>query len=157
LGLKGLYWANQPKDVIIATGIEHPAVLETLEWLESHEDATIVFVDVTAEGFVDVSAWQEALSAYAGRIALATLMWANNDVGTSEPNQGIDQLCQAAGVYFRVDAVHAFGTIPITFIEGITTMALSGHKIGAPVGIGALLVRRDAKPVPVLHGGGQER
>lgn len=157
LGLKGLYWANQPKDVIIATGIEHPAVLETLEWLESHEDATIVFVDVTAEGFVDVSAWQEALSAYAGRIALATLMWANNEIGTIQPIQEIAQLCKAAGVDFHVDAVQAFGAIPITFIEGITTMALSGHKIGAPVGIGALLVRRNAKPVPVLHGGGQER
>src|SRR5699024_12179248 len=60
-------------------------------------------------------------------------------------------------VAFHVDAVQAFGSLPITFAPGMTTMALSGHKIGAPVGIGALLVRRDAKPVPVLHGGGQER
>src|SRR5699024_8047451 len=65
--------------------------------------------------------------------------------------------CRAAGVDFHVDAVQAIGSLPITFAPGITTMALSGHKIGAHVGIGALLVRRDAKLVPVLHGGGQER
>lgn len=157
LALKGLYWANQPNDVIIATGIEHPAVLETLEWLEAHEGATVVFVDVTHEGFVDIDAWKSAMDAYAGRIALATLMWANNEIGTIQPIAEIAQLCKTAGVDFHVDAVQAFGTIPITFADGITTMALSGHKIGAPVGIGALLVRRDTKPVPVLHGGGQER
>lgn len=157
LALKGLYWANQPRDVVIATGIEHPAVLETLEWLEEHQGATLVFVDVTIEGFVDVDAWKTALQQYDGRIAVATLMWANNEIGTVQPIQEIADICQAAGVDLHVDAVQAFGILPITFVEGITTMALSGHKIGAPVGIGALLVRRDTKPVPVLHGGGQER
>ncbi|WP_022871198.1 cysteine desulfurase family protein [Yaniella halotolerans] len=157
LALKGLYWANQPNDVIVATGVEHPAVLETLEWLEAHENASLVFVDVTEEGFIDVAAFQTALEKYAGRIALATLMWANNEIGTIQPVEHVAELCQAAGVDFHVDAVQAFGSLPITFAPGMTTMALSGHKIGAPVGIGALLVRRDAKPVPVLHGGGQER
>ena len=157
LALKGLYWANQPNDVIIATGIEHPAVLETLDWLEAHESATVAYVDVTPEGFVDVDAWQDALQQYRGRIAVATLMWANNEIGTIQPIVQIAQLCQAEGVDFHVDAVQAFGAVPITFGQGITTMAISGHKIGAPVGIGALLVRRDAKPTPVLHGGGQER
>lgn len=157
LALKGLYWANRPNDVILATGIEHPAVIETLEWLEARENATVVFVDVTEEGFVDVGAFKAALEEYAGRIAVATLMWANNEIGTIQPVEQIAELCQAAGVDFHVDAVQAFGSLPITFAPGMTTMALSGHKIGAPVGIGALLVRRDAKPVPVLHGGGQER
>lgn len=157
LALKGLYWANRPNDVILATGVEHPAVLETLEWLEDQEKATVVFLDVTEEGFVDVEAFKAALDRYAGRIALATVMWANNEIGTIQPVEEVAALCQAASVDFHVDAVQAFGSLPITFAPGMTTMALSGHKIGAPVGIGALLVRRDAKPVPVLHGGGQER
>lgn len=157
LAIKGLFWANAPRDVIIATRVEHPAVIETLDWLEAHEDATVVFVDVTEEGFVDVESWKAALQEHEGRIALATLMWANNEIGTIQPIETIAALCQDAGVDLHVDAVQAFGAIPVTFVPGITTMALSGHKIGAPVGIGALLVRRDAKPVPVLHGGGQER
>src|SRR5699024_7400217 len=152
-----LYWANQPNDVIIATGIAHPAARETLDCLEAHESATVAYVDVTPECFVEVDAWQDAAQHYRGRIAVATLMWANNEMATIQPIVQTAQLCQAGGVDFRVDAVQAFGAVPITFGQGITTMAISGHKIGALVGIGALLVRRDAKPTPVLHGGGQER
>ena len=161
LGIKGLYLAARAarteKNVIIATGIEHPAVTDSMEWLETHEGAEVVFVDVTQEGFVDIDAWQATLEQHRGRIALATLMWANNEIGTIQPIERLAQLCLAEGVNFHVDAVQAFGALPITFAPGITTMAISGHKIGAPVGIGALLVRRDAKPVSVLHGGGQER
>lgn len=161
LGVKGLYLANRSSDpaktVIIATGIEHPAVTESLEWLEAHEDATLVTVAVDDEGFVDLGAWQAALEQHRGRIALATLMWANNEIGTIQPIEQVATLCQAEGVDLHVDAVQAFGAIAVSFIDGITTMAISGHKLGAPVGIGALLVRRDAKPLPVLHGGGQER
>jgi cysteine desulfurase len=161
LAVKGLYLAAQATDpartVIIATGIEHPAVTDSLAWLEAHEHAELVFVPVTEEGFVDVDAWRATLERYRGRIALATLMWANNEIGTIQPIEQLAALCQAEDVAFHVDAVQAFGAIPISFATGITTMALSGHKIGAPVGIGALLVRRDAKLTPVLHGGGQER
>lgn len=161
LAIKGLYLAARAADarrnVIIATGIEHPAVAESLEWLEAHEQASVVLVDVDGEGFVNVDAWQAALDEHRDQLALATLMWANNEIGTVQPIEQLAQMCQAAGVAFHVDAVQAFGSLPVTFIPGITTMAISGHKIGAPVGIGALLVRRDAKLVPVLHGGGQER
>ena len=117
----------------------------------------MVFVDVDAEGFVDLKAWQHALATYRDRIALATLMWANNEIGTIQPIAQVAQSCAAHDVDLHVDAVQAFGTIDAKFLPGITTMPISGHKIGAPVGIGALLVRRDAKPLPVLHGGGQER
>ena len=161
LGIKGLYLAaradNVARNVIIATGIEHPAVAESIEWLAAHEGAEVVLVPVTEEGFVDVDAWRTALQDHRDRIAVATLMWANNEIGTIQPIEEVAALCQAEGVPFHVDAVQAFGAVPITFADGVTTMALSGHKIGAPVGIGALLVRRDAKLTPVLHGGGQER
>ncbi len=161
LGIKGLYLAARAADparnIVIATGIEHPAVTDSLDWLQSHEGAELVFIDVTEEGFVNVDAWQSALQRHRGRIAVATLMWANNEIGTIQPIEDVAALCQAEDVALHVDAVQAFGAIPITFADGITTMALSGHKIGAPVGIGALLVRRDAKLTPVLHGGGQER
>ena len=161
LAIKGLYLANRAaedtKNVVIATGIEHPAVTDSLEWLETHEGAEIVWVDVDAEGFVDLNGWRAALDTHRGRIALATLMWANNEIGTIQPIAQVAELCSAEQVDFHVDAVQAFGAIDAKFLPGITTMAISGHKIGAPVGIGALLVRRDAKPLPVLHGGGQER
>lgn len=161
LGIKGLYLAqreaDETKNVILATGIEHPAVADSLEWLATHEGARLVFIDVDAEGFVDLEAWRAAMTTDRGRIAVATLMWANNEIGTVQPIEQLAELCATEHVAFHVDAVQAFGTLPITFAPGITTMAISGHKIGAPVGIGALLVRRDAKPTPVLHGGGQER
>src|SRR5699024_1324411 len=94
---------------------------------------------------------------YAGSIAFATLLWADNEMGTIQQVEQIAELCQASGVDFHVDAVQAFGSLPITFAPGMTTMALSGHKIRAPVRDCAMLVRSDANPVPVLHGGGQER
>lgn len=161
LGIKGLYLAaraaDPAKNLILATGIEHAAVTDSLTWLVDHEGAEILWADVDGEGFVNLDSWRNALETHRDRLALATLMWANNEIGTVQPIAQVAELCAAQQVDLHVDAVQAFGAIDATFLPGITTMAVSGHKIGAPVGIGALLVRRDAKPVPVLHGGGQER
>lgn len=157
LGIKGLYRAAPERHVILCTGIEHPAVTDSIQWLEDHEQATVVTVQVNAQGTVDVQAWEDALRQHQGNIAVATMMWANNEIGTIQPIETLAKLCAQYEAPFHVDAVQAYGIVPITFAPGITTMAISGHKIGAPVGIGALLVRRDAKPLPVLHGGGQER
>lgn len=162
LALKGLWWQRRAEDPrrrrVLLTGIEHHAVLEAAEWLEAHEGAELVMIDVDAEGVVDVAAFEALLAEDPETIALATVMWANSEVGTVQPIAELARLCAEQAVPFHTDAVQAFGAVPVSFADSAaTTMAISGHKIGAPVGIGALLVRRDAKLTPVLHGGGQER
>lgn len=162
LALKGLWWQRRTEDPrrrrVLLTGVEHHAVLDTAEWLEAHEGAELVMVNVDAEGRVDVAAFEALLAEDPETIALATVMWANSEVGAVQPITEVARLCAGYGVPFHTDAVQAFGALPVSFADSAgTTMAISGHKIGAPVGIGALLVRRDAKLTPVLHGGGQER
>lgn len=167
LALKGLYWHRRDQDPrrrrILLTGIEHHAVLDTAEWLEAHEGAELVFAPVDAEGIVDVEAFAAQLAEAPESIALATLMWANNEIGAIEPVAEIAARCAEHGVPLHTDAVQAFGSepvgaAPVDFAaSGAATLAVSAHKIGGPVGVGALLVRRDVALTPVLHGGGQER
>src|SRR5690625_2858331 len=162
LALKGLWWQRRAEDPrrrrVLLSGIEHHAVLDTAEWLEAHEGAELVMIDVDAEGRVDVAAFEALLAEDPETIALATVMWANSEVGTVQPIGELARLSAAYAVPFHTDAVQAFGAVPVSFTDSAaTTMAISGHKIGAPVGIGALLVRRDARLTPVQHGGGQER
>lgn len=165
LALKGLWWARRAQTGpaaerrrILLTGIEHHAVLDTVSWLEEYEGAELEFIPVSATGRVDEEAWRAALADAPETIALATLMWANNEIGTVQPVERLAQACREAGVPFHVDGVQAFGILDVDFARlGATTLAISGHKIGAPVGIGALVTRRDAVVTPLLHGGGQER
>lgn len=162
LAIKGLWWQRRAEDPrrrrVLLPGIEHHAVLDTAEWLESHEGAELVMVPVDGAGIVDLQALEALVSAEPETIALATAMWANSEVGSVQPIEQIARLSAQYGVPFHTDAVQAFGSVPVSFADsGATTMAISGHKIGAPVGLGALLVRRDATLTPVQHGGGQER
>lgn len=162
LALKGLWWQRRSEDSrrhrILLPGIEHHAVLDTAEWLESHEGAQLDIIEVDGDGVLDLESLKRLLSHQPETIALVTAMWANNETGAIQPVPEIARLCAEAGVPFHTDAVQAFGSVPVSFSEsGASTMAISGHKIGAPVGVGALLVRRDVKLTPVLHGGGQER
>lgn len=167
LALKGLYWHRRDQDPrrrrILLTGIEHHAVLDTAEWLEAHEGAELVFAPVDAAGIVDVEAFAAQLAEAPESIALATLMWANNEIGAIQPVAEIAARCAEHGVPLHTDAVQAFGSepvgaAPVDFAaSGAATLAVSAHKIGGPVGVGALLVRRDVALTPVLHGGGQER
>lgn len=162
LALKGLYWSRRDADParrkILISGIEHHAILDTAEWLESHECAELVWMPVDREGRLDVSAAAQLLEQHADELALATLMWANNEVGTIQPVAEFAALAAAHGVPVHTDAVQAYGAIPVDFAaSGAATLAVSAHKIGGPVGIGALLVRRDVTLTPVQHGGGHER
>lgn len=162
LAVQGLYRAARAADPhrtrIVLTGIEHHAVLDAVDWLVRHEGAEAVLVPVDAEGRVDPAAWEAALAQAPERTALATLMWANNEVGTVQPVAEAARRAAAHGVPFHTDAVQAVGALDVDFAaSGAATLALSGHKIGAPVGVGALLVRRDVTLEPVVHGGGQER
>ncbi|NKX53812.1 cysteine desulfurase family protein [Arthrobacter mobilis] len=162
LAVKGLYWSRRDEDPrrrrIICSPVEHHAVLDTVEWLERHEGAEVCWLPVDGDGVVSVQDVRAAIEAGPGSVALVTVMWANNEVGSVQPVADIARLAHAYGIPVHSDAVQAFGALPLSFAgSGLDTMAISGHKIGGPVGVGALLVGRSVKLTPVLHGGGQER
>lgn len=154
LAIKGLAWAAPDRPRILCSAIEHHAVLDPVLWL-AEQGRPVDWIPVDSIGRVSVDDIRERLS---DDVALCTVMWANNEVGTIQPVAEIAAACADAGVPFHTDAVQALGHVPVDAgLRGITSLALSGHKIGAPVGVGVLVLDRDARVVPVLHGGGQER
>ncbi|WP_146361407.1 cysteine desulfurase family protein [Arthrobacter yangruifuii] len=162
LAVKGLFWARRDADPartrILVSGIEHHAVLDTVEWLEKHEGAVPVWIPVDGDGVISLKAVRRELEANADSTALLTAMWANNEVGTVQDIRALAALAHEYGIPVHSDAVQAFGALPVDFRgAGLDTMALSAHKIGGPVGVGALVVGRAVKLTPVQHGGGQER
>lgn len=162
LAVKGLYWARRAEKPertrILCSAVEHHAVLDTVEWLERHEGAEVTWLPVDSDGVVDLAALGSALSRNPETIALVSVMWANNEVGTIQPVREVVAAAHAAGVPVHSDAVQAFGSLPVDFrASGLDAMSISGHKIGGPVGVGALLLGRAVKLTPVMHGGGQER
>lgn len=162
LAVKGLFWARRDAEPrrtkILCSAIEHHAVLDTVEWLEKHEGADVVWLPVDSSGTVSLQALEAELEADAAGVALVTVMWANNEVGTVQPIPALVELVHRYGIPVHSDAVQAFGALPVSFKEsGLDAMSISGHKIGAPVGIGALVLGRSVTLTPVLHGGGQER
>ncbi|MCW4464383.1 cysteine desulfurase [Glutamicibacter sp. MNS18] len=162
LALKGLYWnrraANPQTRLILLSGMEHHAVLDTAEWLQAHEGAELCWMPVDADGVLDLHSAMALIDEHAERIALVTLMWANNEVGSVQPVPALAEYAAGYGIPLHTDAVQAFTSVPTDFATSqAATMAISAHKIGGPVGIGALLVRRDIVLTPVQHGGGHER
>jgi cysteine desulfurase len=163
LAVKGLYWARRARlgldePFLVASAVEHHAVLDPVEWLGKHENADILWLPVDARGRVNVSRLAEHLADNARRTALVTVMWANNEVGTVQPVGEIAALCKEAGVPFHTDAVQALGQVPVDLSEvPATAVTISGHKVGGPFGVGALIVDPHESVVPVAHGGGQER
>lgn len=154
LAIKGLAWAAPQRPRIVCSAIEHHAVLDPVTWL-AEQGRPVDWIPVDSIGQVSVD---DVRSRLADDVALCTVMWANNEVGTIQPIAAIASACADAGVPFHTDAVQALGHVPVDAgLRGITSLALSGHKIGAPVGVGVLVLDRDAHVVPVLHGGGQER
>ncbi|MEU8754097.1 cysteine desulfurase family protein [Streptomyces chartreusis] len=164
LAVKGLYWSRRDADPartrtrVLASPVEHHAVLDAVHWLGEHEGATIEYLPVDSHGRVHPDALREAIARDPHDVALATVMWANNEIGTVMPIRELADVAAEFDVPLHADAVQAFGQVPVDFAaSGLAAMTVSGHKIGGPYGIGALLLGRDQTPVPVLHGGGQER
>lgn len=162
LALKGLFWARRAADPqrtrVLATSIEHHAVLDPLEWLETEEDARVELIGVDALGRIDLAAFEAAVSAAPDSIALVSVMWANNEVGTVQPIAEVVEIAHRHGIPVHTDAVQAIGQVPVDFAaSGVDAMTVTGHKIGGPYGVGALLVRREVQLTALLHGGGQER
>jgi cysteine desulfurase len=159
LAVKGIFWARRAADPartrVVAGSAEHHAVLDAVGWLESHEGAAVTWLPVDAAGRVVPDALAEALG---DDVALVTAMWANNEVGTVQPVTELAALATATGVPYHTDAVQAAGQLPVDFAaSGVAAMTISGHKLGGPVGVGALLLGREVPCTPLLHGGGQER
>ncbi|BCW11363.1 cysteine desulfurase [Arthrobacter sp. NtRootA4] len=162
LAVKGLYWArrdeNRRRTRILCSAVEHHAVMDTVEWLERHEGADVTWLPVDSEGTVRLDVVQKEISRDPESVALVTVMWANNEVGTIQPVADIVELARPHGIPVHSDAVQAFGSVPVDFrASGLSAMSVSGHKLGGPVGVGALFLGRAVKLTPVQHGGGQER
>lgn len=161
LAVKGIYWARRDAEPrhrrIITTEVEHHAVLDAVNWLAEHEGAEVTWLPTSADGSVSGAALRAALERH-DDVALVTVMWANNEVGTIMP---IDELASVAAEFdvpMHSDAVQAVGQLPVDFgATQLSAMSVAAHKFGGPVGAGALLLRRDVTCVPLLHGGGQER
>lgn len=162
LAVKGLFWSRRDADAarnrVLASPVEHHAVLDAVQWLADHEGAVVEWLPVDAYGRVRPEALWEAISRDPADVALATVMWANNEIGTLQPVAALAAVAAEYGVPLHTDAVQAVGQVPVDFAaSGAAALALSGHKIGGPYGVGALLLQREHTPVPLLHGGGQER
>ena len=166
LALKGIYWARRDSDPrrrrIITSAVEHHAVLDAIEWLVHHEGAEVTFLPTEPDGSVTPSALRDVLRGNglrdSGDVALVSVMWANNEVGTIMPVAELAAVAAEFDVPMHSDAIQAVGHIPVDFgASGLSAMSIAAHKFGGPTGVGALLLRREAAWVPLAHGGGQER
>ncbi|MBO0608406.1 cysteine desulfurase [Myceligenerans salitolerans] len=162
LAIKGMFWGRRAEDRrrtrILVSAVEHHAVLDPAFWLAGHAGAQVVLLPVDTEGRLDLDALRAELAAHHAETALVSVMWANNEVGTVQPIHDVVRIARHHGIPVHVDAVQAVGQLPVDFTaSGADAMTVSGHKLGGPAGVGALLARRDLPLDAVLHGGGQER
>jgi cysteine desulfurase len=164
LALKGLFWARHAGDPrrrrVLVSAVEHHAVLDPAHWLADAQGAVVELVDVDATGLVTPEALEARLTAGDGPhdVAVVSVMWANNEVGTIQPVARLAEVCHTHGVPLHTDAVQAFGAVPVSFADaGVDALTVTSHKIGGAVGTGALVVRRGLSLTPLTHGGGQER
>ncbi|MEN9713847.1 MAG: hypothetical protein RLZZ164_511 [Actinomycetota bacterium] len=161
LAIKGLYWQRNrdaKRPVIVSAYTEHHGVIDPIEWLESHEGAEAVWLDVSEEGVVDLNALAALLAERGSQVALISLMWANNETGLITDIAKVCEIAAAHGVPVHSDAVAALGHVPINFAaSGLAAMSITGHKVGSPIGAGALILARGSNVTSLIHGGGQER
>jgi cysteine desulfurase len=162
LAVKGIYFARRKGEErrrrIIVSSIEHHAVLDAVHWLAEHEGAEVVSLPVDGFGRVSPEALTAAIAQDPASVALVSVMWANNEVGTIQPVAELAAVAHTYGIPLHTDAVQAFGTVEVSFTDSdADAMTLTGHKIGGPYGVGALLLKREVECTPLLHGGGQER
>jgi cysteine desulfurase len=162
LAVKGLYWSRRAGDArrvrVLVSAIEHHAVLDSAAWLAEHEGAEVELLDVDDAGRVRPETLRAALAREPERVALVSVMWANNEVGTVNPIRELAAIAHEFDVPMHTDAVQAVGVLPVDFgLSGVDALSLTGHKLGGPVGAGALLLGREVLLTPLLHGGGQER
>src|SRR3954447_5326051 len=137
LAVKGLYWARHCTDErrrrVLASAVEHHAVLDPVEWLAKHEGAEVEWLPVDQLGRVNLAAAAEAIERDPESVALVSVMWANNEVGTVQPVQELAAVAHAHGIPVHSDAVQALGQLPLENATGIVDcLTLSAHKVGGP-------------------------
>jgi cysteine desulfurase len=162
LAVKGIFWARRDADSrrtrVLATAAEHHAVLDAVAWLGRSSGARVVWLPVDRTGRVDPATLRDELDRSGDEVAVVSAMWANNEVGTLQPVAELAALCAEHGVPLHTDAIQAVGQVPVDFGAcGAAALTVTGHKLGGPTGVGALLLGRDVPCTPLLHGGGQER
>ena len=162
LAIKGAYWhrnqGGKQRNVIVISAFEHHAVLDPARWLEDFEGAEVVEIPVTREGFVNLSELRNVVLERHDEIALISIMHSNNEVGTVQPMDDISKIAQEFKIPLHTDAVQSLGKVPLSFKElGLFAMTISAHKVGGPIGVGALILQKGIDITPILHGGGQER
>jgi cysteine desulfurase len=162
LAIKGLYWSRMHGEDrrrrVLISAVEHHAALDPAIWLAEHEGAELVVLPADPTGRITPGVLRDAIEAAPDEIALASIMWANNEVGTIEPIVELAAVAAAYDVPLHTDAVQAVGSLPVDFgASGAAALTVTGHKVGGPVGVGALLLGREVDATPLLHGGGQER
>lgn len=162
LATKGLYWnarkKSESKSAICASPIEHHAVLDPLEWLEREDGATLHFAKVDNDGATSHENVAEIFSEHGHQISLLTIMHSNNEVGALQPVAECAAIAREYQIPIHTDAVQSFGKVPLDFGKlGVDAMTISAHKIGGPLGVAALVAKKNLELTPLLHGGGQER
>lgn len=163
LALKGLYWAakraSARRNVLLIAEGEHHATIDAAEWLRDSQGAELRTLPLDAAGVLQPATLSEAITEIgADRVALVSFLLANNEVGSIQPAAQLTAIARRAGVAVHIDAIAALGSLPIDFeASGASAMSLSAHKIGGPVGVGALLIARNAEIDSLQHGGGQQR
>jgi cysteine desulfurase len=153
--IKGLFW-HSDKKVILISSIEHHAVLDPAHWLVEHEGAELIEIPVNSDGVIDLAFLKKTVAVRASEIALISVMHSNNETGVIQPIADVVKI--AGDIPVHCDAVQSFTKVALSFKDlGLFAMTISGHKVGGPLGIGALILRRAVEIPALLHGGGQER
>ena len=162
LAVKGIYWARRAeyprRTRVLTTAVEHHAVLDPLDWLAGQDGAEVELLPVDGDGRLDPGALRASIERDPDSVALVSVMWVNNEVGTRQPLAEVVAVAAEHRIPVHTDAVQALGVLPVDFARsGVDAMTVTGHKVGGPHGAGALVVRREVGVVPLVHGGGQER
>jgi cysteine desulfurase len=159
IAIKGIYWqrnSEKPRQVIVTSAIEHQAVLEPAQWLTEHEGARHIQIPVTEAGVINLDALRKIVADHGDSIALISVMHSNNETGVIQP---IAEVVEIAGeIPVHSDAIQSWSKTTLSYKKlGLFAMSLSGHKVGGPIGIGILVLRRGIDIPALIHGGGQER
>ena len=158
IALKGLWWNGKAhgKKVVVISAVEHHAILDPAHWLETHEGAEVIQVPVDVHGVINLDFLKDLITKRSEEIAVISIMHSNNETGVIQPIQEV--VAMAGKIPVHTDAVQSFKKVLLSYKDlGVTALTLSAHKVGGPLGIGALILRRAYEIPALLHGGGQER
>ena len=159
IAIKGLYWyrnSDRKRPIVITSAVEHQAILEPAQWLAAHEGAELILIPVDSNGVISLDFLKNLIAERRDEIALISVMHSNNETGVLQPLAEVIEI--AGDIPVHSDAVQSWSKVELSFSElGLFALSLSGHKVGGPIGIGALVLRRGIDIPALIHGGGQER